>query len=119
MINSLKYRGDTYFYRNNKFTKGINLVVGDNGNGKSTFTYLIIYCLGVDVEFFKENSKEPIKEILQDTNKIIELKISINDESFILKRQIGENIVSVYDIKAEDYTTYSVYRNGYIYKKKR
>ena len=69
------------------------------------------------LNFSKRIVKEPIKEILQDTNKIIELKISINDESFILKRQIGENIVSVYDIKAEDYTTYSVYRNGYIYKK--
>lgn len=117
MINSLKYSGDTYFYRNDKFTKGLNLVVGDNGNGKSTFTYLIVYCLGIDVEFFKENSKEPIKEILHDANKIIELNISINDESFIFKRQIGENIVSVYDFKAEEYTTYSVYRKGYIYQK--
>lgn len=53
VINSLKYKGDTYFYSNEKFTKGLNLLVGDNGNGKSTFTYLIVYCLGIDVEFLK------------------------------------------------------------------
>jgi len=117
VINSLKYRGNTYNYRNDKFTKGLNLLVGDNGNGKSTFTYLIVYCLGIDVEFFKESSKEPINEILQDSNKVIELNISINNENFILKRQIGENIISVYSFKAEEYTTYSVYRKGFIYQK--
>lgn len=117
VINFLKYRGDTYFYRNEKFAKGINLLVGDNGNGKSTFTYLIVYCLGIDIEFFKESSKEPIDEILQDSNKVIELSISINSENFILKRQIGENIISVYDFKAEEYTSYSVYRKGFIYQK--
>ncbi|ACA41014.1 hypothetical protein J2D69_14795 [Lysinibacillus sphaericus] len=117
VINSLKYSADTYFYKNEKFTKGINLIVGDNGNGKSTFTYLIVYCLGINVEFVKDTSKEPIKVILNDTNKHIELKISLNNENFTLRRQIGENVVSVYDETIKEYTTYSVYRNGYIYQK--
>lgn len=117
VINSLNYSADTYFYRNNKFTKGINLIVGDNGNGKSTFTYLIVYCLGINVEFVNNTSKEPIKVILNDTNKHIELKISINNKNYTLRRQIGENVVSVYDEAAKEYITYSVYRNGYIYQK--
>lgn len=117
VINSLKYSADTYFYKNEKFKKGLNLIVGDNGNGKSTFTYLIVYCLGINVEFVKDTSKEPIKVILNDTNKHIELKISLNNENFTLRRQIGENVVSVYDETIKEYTTYSVYRNGYIYQK--
>lgn len=116
-INSLKYKGKKYYYQNNQFGNGLNLLVGDNGNGKSTFTYLIVYCLGINVEFFKEGHREPIVQILNDTNKSVELDIIINEENYILRREIGENIINVYDIKAEKYTSYSVHRLGLVYQK--
>lgn len=117
IINALHYKGDTYFYKNNRFTKGVNLLVGDNGNGKSTFTYLLIYSLGVSVDYFSKSSDEPINEIVGDTNNFVQLEISINERKFTLKRNIGENIIVVHDIKKDNYTAYSLIRNGYVYKK--
>ncbi|MCE4045160.1 hypothetical protein LXM56_13555 [Lysinibacillus fusiformis] len=117
IINSLFYRGDFYYYKNTKLSKGVNLLVGDNGNGKSTFTYLLVYGLGLNVEYFSENSVEPINEIVNDTNNYIELSISVNDRNFVIKRSIGQNVITVFDEYNNDYTSYSLIRNGYIYKK--
>ncbi len=64
IINRLSYRGDKYVYCIDNFQKGINYLVGDNDNGKSTFTYLIVYALGMNVPFFDSDSDEPIGEIV-------------------------------------------------------
>lgn len=117
IINSIFYKGEKYSYKNDKFNQGINLLVGDNENGKSTFTYLIVYGLGLNVDFFNTNSTEPIKVIALDKNNFVELDLSINNLRYVLKRNIGQNIITVYDEEKKTHVTYSLIRNGYIYKK--
>ncbi|PEE73593.1 hypothetical protein COM81_27785 [Priestia megaterium] len=117
VINSIYYKGEEYYYKNNKFHKGINLLVGDNENGKSTFTYLIVYGLGVNVDYFQAESNEPISVIVEDSNNYVELDITIEEEQFILKRNIGQNLISVLDKKENTYVTYSLGRKGYMYIK--
>lgn len=116
-IKSLKYIGDKYYYKNDKFKKGLNILVGDNGNGKSTFTYLIVYALGAKVEWFKNETKEPLVEILEDNNNYVELEIIINDGRYVLKRGIGNNFISVYSEQEREIKSYSIVRKGYYYDK--
>ncbi|MGO5092633.1 AAA family ATPase [Clostridium sp. LCP25S3_F10] len=116
-IKSLKYMGDKYYYKNDKFKKGLNILVGDNGDGKSTFTYLIVYALGAKVEWFKSKTKEPLVEILDDTNNYVELEVIINSGEYTLKRGIRDNFISVYSEKEEEIKSYSIGRNGYYYDK--
>jgi DNA repair exonuclease SbcCD ATPase subunit len=117
LIESINYKGENYFYINDKLGKGINLLVGDNENGKSTFTYLIVYGLGLTVEYFNGNSSEPINPIVKDTNNFVELRISIDSSKYYLKRIIGENVITVYDKQKETHVSFSLIRNGYVYKK--
>lgn len=119
LINSIIYQGDQYYYKNDRLRQGINLLVGDNENGKSTFTYLIVYGLGLNVDYFNSNSDEPINEIVGDTNNFVELDICIGKAKYVLKRNIGQNMISVYDKQDKKHITYSLIRNGYVYKKKR
>ncbi|BCC50424.1 MULTISPECIES: AAA family ATPase [Bacillus cereus group] len=117
LINSIIYQGDQYYYKNDRLRQGINLLVGDNENGKSTFTYLIVYGLGLNVDYFNSNSDEPINEIVGDTNNFVELDICIGKAKYVLKRNIGQNMISVYDKQDKKHITYSLIRNGYVYKK--
>ena len=94
-----------------KFKDGINILLGENGNGKSTFTYLIIYALGLKVDFFEINSNDVIEQIYRDTDKYVELVININDEEYILHRKIPSTYISIYNKKNNSYTTYKFARN--------
>lgn len=97
IIEKVKYSGDKYIYESPKLTKGINLIVGDNGSGKSTFTYFIEYCLGNNIKYFeKDNNKEYI-EIVNDTNNFVELDILINSKKYQLKRFISKNDIFIND----------------------
>lgn len=116
-IKSLKYEGKNYYYYNNRFKDGINVLLGDNGNGKSTFTYLILYALGNKIEYFEKNSNEVIKEVFNDTDKYVELNIEINGKGYILNRKIPSPFISVYNISHNKYATYNIVRNGTIYEK--
>lgn len=116
-IKELKYIGDRYYYQNDKFKSGLNILVGDNGNGKSTFTYLIVYGLGLNVSWFSSTTKQPLKEILEDTNNYVQLKIEINKEIYVLKRKIKENIISVYSEKDKEVRSFSIGRTGYFFEK--
>jgi predicted ATPase len=56
IIEKVTYSGDKYTYESPKLNEGINLIVGDNGSGKSTFTYLIEYCLGNNIKYFEKGN---------------------------------------------------------------
>lgn len=80
IIEKVKYSGDKYIYESPKLTKGINLIVGDNGSGKSTFTYFIEYCLGNNIKYFEKDYNKEYIEIVNDTNNFVELDILINSK---------------------------------------
>lgn len=98
IIEKVKYSGDKYIYESPKLGNGINLIVGDNGSGKSTFTYFIEYCLGNNIKYFeKDNNNKKYTEIVNDTNNFVELDILINSKKFQLKRFIGKNDIFIND----------------------
>lgn len=46
IVKKIKYSGEKYHYESPELNKGINIILGDNGSGKSTFSYFIEYALG-------------------------------------------------------------------------
>ena len=97
IIEKVKYEGDKYIYESPKLNKGLNLIVGDNGSGKSTFTYLIEYCFGNNIKYFDQDNNKKYTEIVNDTNNYVELHIIINSKKYQLKRFIGKNDVFIND----------------------
>lgn len=94
-ISSLHYCGDNYYYDSPVFCSGLNILSGDNGTGKTTFSELLYYALGGEVAQFKLDSKEPHTEITNDTNNYVELHLDINNNRYSLKRNIGSNDISI------------------------
>lgn len=110
VIKRVKYNGDKYIYESPELDNGINIIIGDNGSGKSTFTYFIEYCLGGYLKYFNsENNSEKYLEIINDTNNHIELDIEINSESYSLKRFINGNIIHI-NYK-DEYYSLPIYRS--------
>lgn len=97
IIKKVKYSGDKYSFESPELKKGINIIVGDNGSGKSTFSYLIEYGLGGTVKPFikndnsKKNKDDENTIITDDSNNYVILEILINGNEYILKRFIGFN----------------------------
>jgi len=57
-ICKVSYFGELYQYESPELNDGFNLIVGDNGSGKTTITLFIEYGLGGNVEVFKENKNK-------------------------------------------------------------
>ncbi|MFD2914140.1 AAA family ATPase [Psychroserpens luteus] len=99
IIKRIIYSGENYSFTSPEFTKGINIIVGDNGSGKSTFSHFITYGLGGFVAPFnpKSNGKKlnnsKYSLITDDENNYVKLEISVNDKDYTLKRFIGSNDV--------------------------
>lgn len=111
VIDSVAYFGDNYFFQSPKLDADVNIIEGENGNGKTTFMNLIYYCLGGSVKSFSANSisdKHP--EITGDTNNFVELNISILSKKYLLRRSIGKNFITISDEKGE-VESYSISRN--------
>jgi len=109
-INSLEYSGEKYSYKSPEFDNGLNILVGDNGTGKSTFCNLIYFALGGKIEAFDSKFKERHKEITSDTDALVKLNISINEKDFVLSRYIGVNEIAVADVEAGTTEVYQIYR---------
>ncbi len=109
IIEKVKYSGDKYIYESPKLTKGINLIVGDNGSGKSTFTYFIEYCLGNNIKYFEKDNNKEYVEIVNDTNNFVELEILVNSNKYQLKRFINKNDVFIND--GSEITIFPIKRN--------
>lgn len=94
VVKQVKYNGDLYQYESPILSNGINVVVGDNGSGKSTFSYFIEFALGGTIKPFVNDGKgDKYVEILEDTNNYVELTILIDNKEYTLKRFIGFNQV--------------------------
>jgi hypothetical protein len=109
VIKKVKYDGDNYCYESSELNNGINLIIGDNGSGKSTFTYFIEYCLGGYLKYFNiDNQLEKYVEIINDTNNYVEIEVLLNSEKYSFKRFINGNIIHVnYN---DEYFSLPIYR---------
>lgn len=94
-VNKLVYEGDKYYFESKEFDENIILVEGDNGTGKSTFCNLIYFALGGEVSIFRKESNKRHNEITSDSNNYVDLYVSINDESYLLRRYFEDNDVTV------------------------
>ncbi|EHH0709803.1 AAA family ATPase, partial [Vibrio vulnificus] len=105
-INRVSYSGKNYYYDSPELDTGINIIVGENGSGKSTFSFLVDYGLGGSVEYFKKaeipkkkrkGKKREYALIVNDENNFVLLDVSINDVNYKLKRYINHNEIFIDD----------------------
>lgn len=94
-INKLVYEGNKYYFESQEFDENIILVEGDNGTGKSTFCNLIYFALGGEVPIFRRNNDNRHDEITSDTDNYVDLYLTVNDGSFLLRRYFGDNEIAV------------------------
>lgn len=94
-VNKLVYEGDKYYFESEEFDKKIILVEGDNGTGKSTFCNLIYFALGGEVPIFRRENDKRHDEITSDNDNYVDLYISINDGSYLLRRYFGDKEITV------------------------
>ena len=102
-VNKLVYEGNKYYFESKEFDKNIILIEGDNGTGKSTFCNLIYFALGGEVPIFRRSNDKRHDEITSDSNNYVDLYISINDGSYLLRRYFGDNDITIipYERKVE------------------
>lgn len=98
IVKRVKYSGENYSYESPELKKGINVILGDNGSGKSTFSYFIEYALGGKIKPFDNDDEDArYSLILEDTNNFVQLDILINEVQYSLKRFIGKQDIFVDD----------------------
>lgn len=95
IIKRVLYYADNYIFESPEFSEGINLIVGDNGSGKSTFSYILEYGLGGDIKYFKPGSKEEHIIITKDKNNYVIIELEINNIKYEFKRFIGKDDIFI------------------------
>lgn len=98
-VNKLVYEGNKYYFESKEFDKNIILIEGDNGTGKSTFCNLIYFALGGEVPIFRRDNDKRHDEITSDSDNYVDLYISINDGSYLLRRYFGDNEITIIPYK--------------------
>lgn len=90
IVKKVTYSGDNYNYTSPELDKGINIILGDNGSGKSTFSYFIEYGLGGKIKpFMNDDADARYSLILEDTNNYVQIDILIDQIPYSLKRFIN------------------------------
>lgn len=101
-ILKVKYEGDNYSYESPLLDKKINIIIGDNGTGKTTFFDFIYFCLGGTVSKFNSLHNERHNEITNDSNNYVELLIEIENLAYVLKRKFSpSNEIIIEDLQNE------------------
>lgn len=98
LINKVKYEGTKYYFESPILEKGLNIIEGSNGSGKSTFMNLIYFGLSGTVQEFRKGTNEAHTEITGDTENFVELDIVINNKKFLLQRYINKNDITIIPI---------------------
>lgn len=94
-IRQVTYRGDNWYYESPLIRDGLQILVGENGAGKTTFSNLIYFALGGRVTSFDRSDREPHREITNDTKNHVELQLEIDDTKYSIKRFVGSNDIGV------------------------
>ncbi|MCA0429049.1 MAG: AAA family ATPase [Bacteroidetes bacterium] len=111
LIERVRYIGDKYFYESPPLKEGINIIVGTNGSGKSTFMNFIYYCLSGTVNEFTPGNRESHSQVLNDTNNYIELEVLLNSsEKYIFRRYFRSNQITIIGGK-EEVKVYPIFRS--------
>lgn len=101
LVKQVKYFGERYSYSSPTLTSGINILEGENGAGKTTFSSLLYFGLGGNVKWFRDDTSEKHIEITGDKSNYVEITIVINNEIYIVTRYVYKfevNIVSPTDV---------------------
>jgi DNA repair exonuclease SbcCD ATPase subunit len=96
VIKKITYSGKLYYYTSPELKMGLNILEGENGAGKTTFSDLICYGFGTYVRQY-DLKKEIHKEIMNDTENYVVLDISIDKQDYKLTRHINTNTIIVDD----------------------
>lgn len=94
-INKVVYSGQKYHFESQEFNKNIVVIEGDNGTGKSTLFNLIYYGLGGEVQSFDKSSDVKHLQITSDLDNYVDLFVTISRNSFVLRRYIGDNDITI------------------------
>lgn len=90
IVKKVIYSGDNYHYTSPELDRGINIILGDNGSGKSTFSYFIEYGFGGKIKpFMNDDVDARYSLILEDTNNYIQIDILIDQVPYSFKRFIN------------------------------
>lgn len=95
------YIGDNYYYNSPELNMGINILEGKNGTGKTTFSELICYGLGIYSYQFDPKEDSTHKEIMSDTNNYVQLEVWLSGQLFKVKRYFKNNTILVEDINSK------------------
>ncbi len=108
-IRRVEYWGKKYRYLSPNLKDGINILVGENGSGKTTFANLIYFGLGGRVDSFLSSGTARHAEIASDENNYVELAVEIDEASYTFRRYFGTNDIGVTK-QTGDVEVYPVYR---------
>lgn len=101
LIKQVKYFGEMYSYTSPILKSGVNILEGENGAGKTTFSSLVYFGLGGNVKWFKDDSSEKHVQIVGDKSNYVEITLLIDNQQYILTRYLYKfevNIVSPTDV---------------------
>ena len=95
LIKQVKYIGRDYIYESPILKSGVNILEGENGSGKTTFSSLIYFGFGGNVRWFKKDGKDDHKQITEDDSNYVELTFVIDDKTYISTRYIYNYEINV------------------------
>lgn len=95
LIKQVKYIGTDYIYESPELKSGVNIIEGENGSGKTTFSSLIYFCLGGNVSFFRKGSEREHRQIIDDNSNYAELSFIINGKNYVATRYFYKTEIGI------------------------
>lgn len=102
LIRQVRYYGQEYIYESPILREGVNILEGENGSGKTTFSSLIYFGLGGSVKWFNDGNKAHT-EIVNDNSNYTEISFEISGIPYLATRYFSGkeiHIVSPDDVKS-------------------